>query len=249
MIVNPLKERLRAGETVRGCFIRSPDPDLAEFVAAAGWDFCVFDGEHGRIADTDVAGLARAAEVRGVVPIGRVPRNEPATILRFLDAGLGGIHVPWVNSPAEAEAAVRAAKYGPRGVRGLAGNRSIDWHTSPETTAEANAQTMVIVHIETAEAVDRIEGYLEVEDIDVLFLGPTDLSHSLGHPGVRDHPEVTAALERVAAAVVGSPVTLGIYAGDADTAHTWIERGARYVTTGVESLLGPAMGDYLRHAH
>ncbi len=246
MIVNPLKARLHAGETVRGCFIRSPDPDLAEYVAAAGWDFCVFDGEHGRVAHTDIANLARAAEVRGVSPIARVPRNEPSIILRYLDAGVHGIHVPWVNSPEEAHRAVEAAKYRPRGNRGLAGNRSIDWSATPETVAQANAETMVIIHIETAEAVERIDGYLEVPDVDVLFVGPTDLSHSLGHPGRRDHPDVVAAIERVVAAVAeASRPALGIYAGDTETARRWIRRGARYVTTGVESLLGPAMAEYL----
>ena len=245
MIVNPLRARLRAGEAVRGCFVRSPDPDLAEFVAAAGWDFLVFDGEHGRIASTDVADLARAAEVRGVSPIARVPRNEPSTILRFLDAGVHGIHVPWVNTPDEARQVIEAAKYRPEGFRGLAGNRSIDWRVTPETVTQANAETMVIIHIETADAVEEIDGFLEVAGIDVLFVGPTDLSHSLGHPGRRDHPEVVAAIERVAQAVVDSPVAFGIYAGDSATARRWIERGARYVTTGIESLLGPAMGEYL----
>ena len=123
---NKTKAKLLAGETVLGCFLRYPDPSLAEFVALMGWDFLMFDGEHGVMEPADCENLVRAAELRDVTPIARVPTNQPHVILRMLDTGVGGIHVPWVNSGAEAEAAVQAIKYGPRGMRGLAGVRAAD---------------------------------------------------------------------------------------------------------------------------
>jgi 4-hydroxy-2-oxoheptanedioate aldolase len=157
MIVNTTKQKLKQGAAVFGCFVRSPDATFAEFVATGGWDFLVFDGEHGNVSTRDVADLARACEVRGVTPIARVSANNPSAILRCLDAGAAGLHIPWVNSMVEAEAAVRAMKYWPQGQRGLAGNRSIDWTTNLEATAAANSETLSVIHIETAEAAEAVD--------------------------------------------------------------------------------------------
>ena len=181
MIENSTKEKLARGETVFGCFLTDANPSLAELVALQGWDFLVFDGEHGPLQPADVANLARAAELRGVTPIARATTNLPHVILRFMDAGVHGIHVPWVNTPGEVESAVRSVKYGPRGQRGLAGSRASDWgrfETIGDYTVRANRETMLIIHIETIDAVDAVEAYAQVDDVDVLFIGPTDLSHS-----------------------------------------------------------------------
>jgi 4-hydroxy-2-oxoheptanedioate aldolase len=104
---------------------------------------------------------------------------------------------------------------------------------------------MVIVHIETREAVDAIEEYVAIDGVDVLFLGPTDLSQSLGHPGRPGHPDVVAAMDRVAEVVVKSDKVLGIYAGTAAMTEEWLERGARYFTTGVEMFLRDGMVAHL----
>ena len=100
----------------------------------------------------------------------------------------------------------------------------------------------MVIQIETQVAVDAIDDYLAIDGVDVLFLGPTDLSQSLGHPGELDHPDVLAALDRVATAVVGSDKVLGIYAGTAAMTHEWLDRGARYLTTS----LGPFLRDGMR---
>ena len=176
MRVNQTKARLAAGETVVGCFLSYAEPNLAEFVALQGWDFLVFDGEHGPLEPRDVQDLCRAADVRGVTPIVRVPTNQPHVLLRYMDSGAHGVHVPWVNSAADADAAVQGIKYGPRGLRGLAGTRASDWGMSSplgEYTEIANRETLVVIHVETMEAVDAIEDYVAVDGIDVLFLGPT----------------------------------------------------------------------------
>jgi 4-hydroxy-2-oxoheptanedioate aldolase len=248
VITNLAKAKLAAGETVIGCFLRSPDANIAEFMALAGWDFLVFDGEHGPLQPADVADLSRAAELHDVTPLARATTNDPPTILRFLDAGAHGVHVPWVNSAEEAERVVRSVKYGPRGIRGLAGNRLSGWKADAETTAAANRETLVVVHIETDEAVAAIDEFVEVDGIDVLFIGPTDLSHSLGVPGEPGHPRVREAMDRVAEAVVGSPVALGLFAADPATVRAWRRRGARYLTTGLEPLLRPAMSTYLEES-
>ncbi len=251
MLVNTLKSRLGAGEEVFGCFLRYAEPSLAEYVALQGWDFIVFDGEHGTLEPHHIEDLTRAAEVRGVTPIARVPTNQAHVILRFLDTGIHGIHVPWVNSAAEAAAAVQAAKYWPAGSRGLAGSRASDWGMTEPVgayTERANRETLVVVHIETMDAVEAVDDYLMTDGIDVLFVGPTDLSHSLGHPGNIDHPDVVAAMDRVASAVAPSDTILGVFAGTPDRVREWRSRGARYFATSPETFLRKGMQDYLELA-
>lgn len=245
MIANSTKAALARGETVVGCFVRSPDATLAEFTALAGWDFLVFDGEHGSVQASDAADLCRAAQLHGVTPLARVPAGDPPTILRFLDAGVLGVHVPNVRSAEETERVVRAVKYGPTGIRGLAGNRLSGWRADATTTAEANRETMVVVQVETAEAVAAIDELVAVEGVDVLFIGPTDLSQALGVTGDTGHPRMREAMDRIADAVVPSPAALGMFAADPATVRAWRERGARYFATGVEPLLRPAMQAYL----
>ena len=250
MLENRTKAKLAAGEPVFGCFVRTAEPSLVEYVALLGWDFLVFDAEHGTLQPNQVEELCRAVEPRGVTPIVRVTTNDPPTILRYLDTGAHGAHIPWVNSAAEAERAVQSVKYAPRGIRGLAGSRASEWGLREPLSAyveRANRETLVVIHIETQVAVDAIDDYLAIDGVDVLFLGPTDLSQSLGHPGDTRHPDVLAALERVAAAVVGSDKVLGIYAGTADMTREWLDRGARYFTTSLEPFLRDGMTAHLEN--
>lgn len=248
LVENTTKRKLQQGEAAYGCFFRPAAPTLAEFVALQGWDFLILDGEHGSLQARDIEDLARACELHDVTPMARVTTNEPSTILRYLDAGAHGIHVPWVNTAAEVESAVSAAKYGPRGQRGFAGSRQAGWGTREslaDFTARANRETMVVIHIETVQAAAVVEQYTAVEDVDVLFIGPADLSHSLGHPGNVGHPDVQRVMEQVAEVVVASDKTLGIFAGSPAFAAEWYERGARYFTAGFEGLVKQGMQTYL----
>jgi 4-hydroxy-2-oxoheptanedioate aldolase len=246
--VNATKKKLQEGEAVYGCFFRYATPTLAEFVALAGWDFLIFDGEHGSLEPRDMEDLARACELHAVTPIARVTDRDSATILRYLDAGAHGVQVPWVNSVAEVLDVVTATKYQPLGDRGLAGSRQGGWGlTEPLAafTTRANRETLVVIHIETAAAAAAAEQYTAVGDVDVLFIGPTDLSHSLGHPGNPAHPEVREVMEQVADVVAASDKTLGIFAGNPESVAEWYERGARYFTTGLEGILKQGMQSYL----
>jgi 4-hydroxy-2-oxoheptanedioate aldolase len=249
MLENRTKAKLAAGEPAFGCFVRTPEPQLIEYVGLLGWDFLVFDAEHGPLQPREVENLCRAIEPHGTTPMVRVTTNDAPTILRFLDIGAHGVHVPWVNSAAEAERAVRAVKYSPRGTRGLAGSRASEWGLREPIEAyveRANRETLVVIQVETQEAVDAIDEYLKVDGVDVLFLGPTDLSQSLGHPGDLRHADVLRAMDRVADAVVGSGTTLGIYAGTVDMTKEWLDRGARYFTTSLEPFLRDGMRAHLR---
>ncbi len=248
---NTTKAKLQRGETVYGCFVRYPDATLVEVLGYQNWDFLVFDAEHGTIEPRDCEHMVRAAELRGVTPIVRATTNTPSVILRYMDTGAHGLHVPWVNSGAEAEAVVRAVKYHPRGIRGLAAVRAADFGqrvSLDEYTTVANAETLIAIHIETAAAVEQISEIVAVDGIDVIFIGPTDLSHSYGAPGQPQHPDVQAAMRQIADVVAQSDKALGIMVANVESAQEWRDRGARYITIGLESVMVPAIRSYLRSA-
>ena len=251
MQINTTKAKLQAGETVFGVFNRYADPTIAEFVALQGWDFIVFDGEHGTIEPVHMENLVRAAEVRGVTPIARAATNQPHVILRMMDTGAHGVHVPWVNTGAEAEQVVQSVKFYPRGIRGLASSRAADFGMAgplKDAVAHINRESLVVVHIETIDAVDRIHDYITIPDLDVLFIGPNDLSHSMGMPGEKSHPDVIAAMMRVVEAVLPTNIAIGTMVGSAAEAKEWQARGLRYITISLESMIRGGCQNYLKAA-
>ena len=240
MHVEGTKARLQAGECLFGCFVRYPDPGLVELVALQGFDFLVLDGEHGTMEPSDCENMVRGADVRGVPALVRVPANEAPVILRFMDTGAIGVHVPLVSSAEDADRAVRAVKYGPRGGRGLTGVRAAAYgqrEPLAEYVERANAETLVVVQIETRAALEQVGEIAAVDGVDVVFVGPTDLSHSLGVPGQLSHPVVEEAYGTVAEAVRASPAALGVLVADEAGAAAWRERGATYVAVTVDSLV------------
>lgn len=243
-----LRARLAAGETVVGCFTRYPSPGLVEVLGYLGFDFVVFDGEHGSISVADCEDLTRAAEVVGATAGVRVAGNVQHEILRYLDCGPRICHVPNVSTAADAEAAVAAVKYQPLGRRGLAGVRAAQYGrrgSLADYVQRANEETVVVLHVETAQAVDEIEAIAAVAGVDVLFIGPTDLSNAFGVPGQPGEPRVAAAIDRLVAAIAASGKALGTMATTPESARAWRERGARYVVTGVEALLADGAGRWL----
>jgi 4-hydroxy-2-oxoheptanedioate aldolase len=248
VIENTTKRRLAGGETLAGSFFRYPVGTLAEFMALGGWDFLVLDAEHGGLQPRDVEDLSRACELHGTTPIVRVTTNEASTILRFLDAGAHGVQIPWVESGAAAEAAVQAAKYQPRGSRGLAATRSAGFGIQApygDYVRQSNRETLLVAQIESAEGAANIEDIVDNDAIDVIFIGPTDLSNALGHVGSPSHPDVRAAIDRITEVTLASDKALGAFVGNAADALAWRDRGARYLCTGFEGLMAGAIKDYL----
>jgi 2-keto-3-deoxy-L-rhamnonate aldolase RhmA len=245
---NSTKAKLQVGEMVLGCFVRYPDASLIEVLGYLGWDFLVFDGEHGTLEPRDCENMVRAAELRGVTPIVRVTTNLAPIILRYLDTGAQGALVPWINSTEEAERAVRAVKYFPRGNRGLAGVRASDFAQAgplSDYIVKANAETLVVLQVESADAVEQLPKILEVEDVDVVFIGPNDLSNSLGYAGQLDHPKVKPVLDRAVELILNSKRSLGIMVGNVGAAQHWKQRGARFITITLDNITGPAVRAYL----
>lgn len=243
--------RLRAGETLRGLLTKMPAPAVVELGGHAGFDLVVIDTEHGAAGPEALEHHIRAADSAGVEVIVRVGSPEPIETLRALDAGASGVIAPHVNDAASARSVVRAAHYPPAGERGLAvSTRAGRQGLSPvaEHVRLALENTLVVVQVEHADAVEHIGEIAVVERVDAVFLGPNDLSLSLGHPGDTKHPNVAAAIDKVAEAVVGSGTALCVIAGSEEEARYWEERGARIVLYPAFALLGARLKSILTGA-
>ena len=236
MITNQLKRKLQNGETTIGTFCVLPNATVIEALGVAGLDFVILDTEHGPISIETCENLVRGAECGGTTPIIRVPDNRPELILRALDIGAGGVQVPQVGSKAEGEKTVHAAKYHPRGMRGVSiFTRAGAYVGTPDHTKSCNDEQMVIVHIEGMNAVGNIEEIVEVDGLDVIFLGPYDLSQSLGITGQVDDPRVRNTLESCARKARDAGKWVGSYAKDVAMAK-WLESiGVQYIATYVDA--------------
>ena len=234
-----------------GTYVRHPDTGIAEILCYLGYDFLMFDGEHAPIGERECENLARVCELTGVTGIARVPSNLPWMIARTLDTGIQGIQVPMVNSAAEARTAVQAAKYAPLGTRGLAGSRAANYgqllpFSYPAHIEKSNAESMMVLQVETPAAIEALPEIVTIPDIDVIFIGPTDLSLSLGHPGDFKHPVVQEAFQRIIAIVEKSDKALGVLAATTEASVEWRDRGARYIMGVFEAIMGPAIRTYLK---
>ena len=251
MYPNAAKKKLKAGETVIGTYVRHPDTGIAEILGYMGFDFLLFDGEHAPIGERECENLVRVCELTGATSIARVPTNQAWMIGRHLDTGIQGIQVPMVNTGTEALAAARAAKYAPLGSRGMAGARAANYaqllpFSYPAHIAKSNAETMVIAQVETQMAIDNLADIVATPEVDVVFIGPTDLSLSLGHPGDFKHPEVQAAFDQIVSVVTKSDKALGVLAASTEASLEWRAKGARYIMSVFEAIMGPAIRGYLK---
>ena len=234
-----LKQKMAEG-VVKGLFVLDNSPASVEALGYAGFDFVVIDTEHGPNDIAAVEHMVRAAEIGGLASIVRVTKNDPANILRALDVGAGGVLVPQVNSGEAARQAVRAAKYGPEGDRGLAGIvRAARYGFRPlsEYLAEANARTVVFVQVEDIKAVAALDEILAIDGLDGIFVGPADLSQSMGITGQFNNPEFNKVIEDVIARTVAAGKIAGIFALSAEDAKHWAAKGARFIAIGSNGML------------
>ena len=241
---NTMKEKLQKGELVTGCMLQGYLPSLVEICGLAGFDFVFLDAEHGPLSPEDCEGLARAAEVRGVTPLVRVPDLQESTLLRYLDVGAMGVILPGVASAQEAKAAVAAVKYHPLGKRGLNGVRASGYgmeQSLADYAQEANRETVVLAIIENAAAMEALPEILQVEGLDGVIFGAMDYSQAVGVPGQGQHPLVQAGYEKLLAAgrAAAKPVGTVVRAGEA---------AERYVQQGVQMILTSAFGLFGREA-
>lgn len=237
---NSLKRKLRAGEPCFGAWMLSTSADMAEILAYAGLDFLVLDHEHGQGSIDDAIGQLRAIKGSDCVGLMRVPTNDHVYIKRALDAGVGGIMVPNLNGGAEARRVIEACRYAPAGIRGaFGGMRAMRYGFDPGYYETSFEDLLVVVQVENARAIDAIPEIAAVEGIDVIFIGPRDLSATLGKLNQFDDPMVREQIERAADAIVESGKLLGSTAASGKVAQAMVARGYRFLIPGSDvGLLG-----------
>lgn len=234
---NHLKEALQDGKVVFGPFLKFTDPAVVEIMGFAGFDFVIIDAEHGPISMESAQNMIRAAESVKITPIIRVGNNDEALILRALDIGAQGIEIPQINSKPDAVRAVKSVKYSPQGERGVcryvraANYSSMDKFKYFES---ANNETMIIAHIEGVEGISNLDEILSVPGIDVIFIGPYDLSQSLGIPGQVNHSLVVEKMKEVVTKCRENNIAVGTFADDVETAKSWVSLGVQYMSFSVD---------------
>ncbi len=242
MAENGLKQKLKNGEVALGPFVNLASGALIEIAAYAGFDFVILDTEHGPLDIPSVEDLCRTAQGVDITPVVRVRENDPAQILRALDIGAGGVQVPQICKGSDAEAVVHAAKYAPLGMRGVSPyTRAARYFSEgPKIFERLNAESMILVHVEGVEGLENLDEIVSVPGLDVIFLGPYDLSQSLGIPGEVSDPRVVDRMREAARVINDAGLTVGTFADGPEAARRWIDAGVRYVSLSVDT------GIYLR---
>ncbi len=235
-----LRPALQNGKTLLGTFCELPCAEAVEVCGLAGWDFVLLDCEHAPIGTADIPSMVRAASAAGVPIVVRVPSLDAAAIQHALDAGASGVQIPQIASVAEARAAVDAARFHPLGSRGLNPYVRASGFSSEsvaEFVRDSNEHTTLVLQIESAAGIAGIDEIVQLGGIDVLFVGPYDMSQSLGIPGEITNRLVWDAGSRIIAAAKTRGVAVGVYASTAENARRWIELGARYVCWTVDTVV------------
>lgn len=234
---NNLKRKLQRGEMVVGPFVNCSYPAFIEIVGMAGFDFAIVDMEHGPLSVETAEDLCRAGQLAGLDPIVRVSANDAPQIQRALDIGSAGVQVPQIETRAQAEAVVRAARYAPLGMRGISlFTRAGDYTVfgTEGLTDGLNEEQLVIIHIEGVRGLENLDEIVTVPGIDVVFLGPYDLSQSFGIPGQVNDPRVVQGMEAAVVKIRAAGKAAGTFAADADTAKRWMGAGVQYLSLGVD---------------
>lgn len=234
---NCIKQKLEEGCAVYGPFLKMSEPSLIEQAALAGFDFCIIDMEHGPLGYESALNLIRAAELHGMSPIIRTTDASDENILRALDLGAHGVEVPQVNTKEDAYKVVRASKFHPIGNRGVCRYTRAAQYTNidkDEYFDMSNKETMIIVHIEGVEGINNLESILNVEGLDVIFLGPYDLSQSCGVPGDVSNPIVVEKMEFAIKKASEKGVKVGTFVESTENAAFWKNLGVSYLAYSVD---------------
>ncbi len=245
---NPVKKLLREGQPVVGATITVPSVETTAQLANMGFDFLWIEMEHSAITLETARNMILATRGLKALPLIRVPVNELWTAKRALDVGAMGIIFPFTSNAELARQAVAACKYAPAGRRGSGpGLAAFRWPAPGEGYHRfADRNVLVVVIIEDAEGVENAEEIAAVPGIDVIYIGPSDLSYSLGHGGQHEHPVVVEAIERIAAAAKRHGVPLGRPGGSPEEIQRFVEQGFTFFQSPSDAgLLGRASRQYL----
>lgn len=236
--VNAFKCALRQRQAQIGLWVGLTDSCAVEICASAGFDWLLLDGEH---APNDLKSLLAQAQAIAAYPqthaVARVPVGETALIKQYLDLGLQTLLVPMVDTAEQAAQLVQAMRYPPLGVRGMAGARASRWGLYPRYALEANEQVCVLVQAETTRALSNLDAIAATEGVDGVFIGPADLSASMGHVGNPEHPQVQAAIDDAIGRILQAGKAPGILTTNEAQARRYLALGAVFVAVGLDSVL------------
>jgi 4-hydroxy-2-oxoheptanedioate aldolase len=228
---NTVKAKWREGKATVGAWLSIPSTYSAELMAHQGFDWVCVDMQHGMIDYPDAVRMFTAISTTDTIPFVRVPWNDPAVIMKVLDAGAYGVVVPLINTRKDAELAVAACRYPPEGIRSNGANRAL-LYAGPDYVAEANREIACIPMIETREALENLDDILSVPGVDAVYIGPSDLSFALGLPPRMDSdvPLHVETVARILAACRRHGVVAGIHTGGAAFSAKKIQEGFQMVT-------------------
>ncbi|HSM43187.1 MAG TPA: aldolase/citrate lyase family protein [Afifellaceae bacterium] len=246
-----MKSMLLAGRPALGCSIMIPSPQMVEMVAHAAFDWVLIDMEHGTIGLESAELMIMAAEASGITPIVRPKSNSRADISSVMDRGAAGVQVPHINTADDARNAVSAVKFGPGDNRGLAAGTRPDRYGFSESmeafTRESNEQSLVCVQLEHTAAIENADEILGVEGIDVFFIGPSDLSQSMGYPGNPKADAVDSAIRKTLEKIVGAGKIAGMPAS-VENIDQVLAKGSLYIYTHLPKIVGAGVAAFRRRA-
>ena len=229
---NRVKRMLKEGKRTAGAWLQLASPFTAEILSQAGFDWLLIDMEHGPGDILTLISQLQAIKGSDAVALVRAPWNDFVVIKRILDTGVHGVLIPYVNTKQEAEQAVRACKYPPEGVRGVAGSpraQGYAQHTQ-DYLRRANDEILVITAVETPTAMANLDEIQSVEGLDVIFIGPMDLATNMGYLGNPGHPEVQRAISEIEGKVLRAGKGLATISSTWEQARQLYDRGYQMVT-------------------
>lgn len=240
--LNVFKQAIAQKHTQIGLWVGLADHYSTEICAGAGFDWLLFDGEH---APNDVRTLLQQAQTVAAFPdvhaIARLPMGHghvgEMLLKQYLDIGFQTLMVPMVDTPEQAQAIVKGMRYPPDGIRGMAGARASQWGRIADYAEEANAQICLLVQVESQSALDNLDAIAAVDGVDGLFIGPADLSASMGHVGNAGHADVQAAIEDAIIRTGRAGKAAGILTTDETMALRYLQVGATFVAVGLDTNL------------
>ena len=226
---NRTRQKLRSGQPAYGVLSTSADPQIAELFGLAGFDYYMLDAEHGLMDAAQVVDVIRACERVNMTPMVRIGSKDPKIVLQYLDAGMMGVMMPGLETVAEIRMLIDAVKYPPLGKRGMGLTRASGYIAVGKEAADyinfSNEQTLVVTQFEDAALLERFEEMISQPGVDVVVIGPRDLSLNMGFPAGPNHPEVQEMIDRVVAICRKAGVAAGITAGSRLDAANQVARG------------------------
>lgn len=236
---NTFKDALQAGRQLAGLWLGLADPYATELCAGLGYDWMLIDGEHGPNDLRSMLGALQAAAPYETEAVVRIPHGDPALIKQVLEIGARTLLIPMVESAQAARGLVQAMRYPPQGIRGVGSGlaRSSRWSRYPNYLHEANERVCLLVQVETAEALGELDAIAQVDGVDGVFIGPADLSASMGLLGQPVHPTVKAAIEQAIRTIRSHGKAAGILCTDEALAKHYTQVGAQFVAIGVDTTL------------